>query len=231
MNRGVNQLVGVAVILFSLSSCISKSPKEIGEGRIEYDIEYDTLTLSRVDKKILPSSLIVRFYNNNTINTIDALSGAVTISIISQPAKKEFTTMLKIFNKKLYYSEPYTNGHYPALYARIPKVNVDTLVKDFDYIGYKCKSVMGYFADNPERKFEIIYTKQIAIDNPNLNTPFESIDGVMLGFNLRFNNVEMKLRACNVTKENINADAFKIPEDYKKVDFQTMTDLIYLLQQ
>ena len=231
MNRSVIQLVGLALILLSLSSCISKSPKKISEGRIEYDIEYDTLTLSRIDKKILPSSLIVRFCNNKTINTIDGLSGAIAISIISQPSKKEFTTLLKVFNKKLYHSEPYTNGHYPALYARIPKVNIDTLITDCDYIGYKCKSVMGYFADSPDNKFEIIYTKQIAIDNPNMYTPFENIDGVMLGFNLRFNNLDMKLRARNVAKENINDDAFKIPTDYKMVDFQTMTDLIYLLQQ
>lgn len=231
MNRSVNQLVGAVVILFTLSSCISKSPKQISEGLIEYDIEYDTLTLSRLDKKILPSSMVVRFSNNNTINTIDGLSGAISISIISQPSKKEFTTLLKVFNKKLYHSEPYTNGHYPAPYSRIPKVNIDTLITDCDYIGYKCKSVMGYFADRPDNKFKIIYTKQIAIDNPNLNTPFESIDGVMLGFNLRFNNLDMKLKARNVSKESIDKDLFKIPKDYKMVDFQTMTDLIYLLQQ
>jgi hypothetical protein len=231
MSRRVNQLVGWAVFFVLMSSCESKHPKEIREGQIDYCIEYDTLTLSRIDKKILPSSLIVRFCNNNTINTIDALSGAVTISIISQPSKKEFATLLKVFNKKLYHSEPYANGQYPALYARIPKVIIDTLVNDCDYLGFQCKSVMGYFADNPDSKFEIIYTKQISIDKPNLNTPFENIDGVMLGFNLRFNRIDMRLRARSVTKTKVNADAFSIPPDYKKVDFQTMTDLIYLLQQ
>ena len=231
MSKHLSLLTGVTVILLTVSSCEPKQPKVINEGQIVYGIEYDSLILCTIDKKLLPSSLTVRFCNNNTINIIDALSGAVTISIISQPGKREFSTLLKVFDKKLYHSEPYVNGQYPAMYARMPKVIIDTLVNDCKFLGYRCKKAMGYFAGNPDSKFEIIYTNEINIENPNMNTPFENIDGVMLGFSLRFNRYDMKLKALSITETKVDSYAFNIPADYKKVDYQTMTDLIYLLQQ
>lgn len=223
--------ISVGILFIHLVSCGPKHSKNITEGVIEYDIDYDSITLSRIDKKVLPSSLVVQFQDNNTINTIEALSGAVTISIISQPRKREFVTLLKVFNKKLYHDEPYTEGLYPALYARIPKVVIDSLNQECNFLGFKCFRVQGYYVDTPDSRFEIIYTNDISIDNPNQNTPFEGIEGVMLAFNLRLSKVNMFLKAREVRKSRISGKAFTIPDDYKRVDLQTMTDLLYLLQQ
>ncbi len=224
-------LVLTGLLALIVLSCEVGRKKSISEGEIEYDIEYDSVTLSRIDKKILPSVLIVKFRDNNTINIIEALSGALTISIISQPQKKEFTTLLKVFNKKLYHNEPFTNGQYPALYSRIPQVAIDSVFTQCELLGYSCNRVQGYYVDEPENRFEIIYTQQIAINNPNQNTPFERVDGVMLAFRLKLNKINMNLKAKSIKDISVLQSAFEIPNDYKKVDFQTMTDLIYLLQQ
>ena len=98
-------------------------------------------------------------------------------------------------------------------------------------MSYRCYKAKGYFADRPDSEFEIIYTKDIDINAPNINTPFEEIDGVLLAFNLRMNSLMMRLEAKSVKKSKISDDTFAIPQDYTKVDFQTITDLIYLLQQ
>jgi len=220
-------IIGIAYLF----GCIKKKKHKINEGQITYSIEYDSLTLEKIDKKILPTTLTVRFKDNNTFNSIEALSGAVNISIISQPSEERYVTLLKVFNKKLYHDEPYTSEHYPALYSKIPPVVIDSLQENIEYLGFKCKKVRGHFADSPDFKFDIIFTNEIQIEDPNINTPFESVKGVMLVFNLRFNKLNMFLKAQSVEEVSINTNEFQIPSDYKHVDFTTMSELVYLLQQ
>lgn len=218
-----------SVFISSCSEIIRK--KGINEGVIKYEITYDSSTSSKVDVRLLPSSLIIKFKDNNTLNTIDAFSGAISISIICNNTNQQFVTLVKVFNKKLYHQEQSTEGKYPALYSKIPTVNVLPNHEPCKFLGYQCYKAKGFFSDKPESEFEIIYTKEIAINNPNINTPFEGIDGVLLAFNLRINSLMMHLKAKSVKKSQISDETFSVPTDYNEVDFQTITDLIYLLQQ
>jgi len=225
-------IVVSSLFLLSITSCreiITK--KRIKEGVIKYEITYDSATSKKMDIRLLPSSLIVKFKDNNTLNTIDAFSGAISISIISNHVNQQFVTLVKVFNKKLYHEEPNTDGKYPALYAKIPSVKIISNHEPCRFMSYRCYKAKGYFADRPDSEFEIIYTKEIDINAPNINTPFEEIDGVLLAFNLRINSLMMRLEAKSVKKVKISDDTFSIPQDYTPVDFQTITDLIYLLQQ
>lgn len=218
------------LLLLSTASCRKgSSNKHIHEGVITYEVTYDSTTLTRMDTRLLPSSLIVKFKDNSTLNTIEALSGGVSISIISNRASQQFATLVKVFNKKLYHNEP-CGSHYPALYARIPVVATTSPHEPCDYLSYKCYRTTGHFADQPDSEFEIIYTKEININAPNANTPFEEIDGVLLAFNLRVNSLMMQLRAKSVKGSKIPDDTFAVPEEYVSVDIQTITELIYLLQ-
>ncbi|MCB8964493.1 MAG: hypothetical protein H6536_05585 [Bacteroidales bacterium] len=225
------------IIIFSLVLIVATScrdiiaRKHIREGIIKYGISYDSTTTAKIDATLLPSLLTVKFKNNNTLNTIEALSGAITISIISNHTNHTFTTMAKVFNKKFYHEEANTEGKYPALYSGIPTVNLISDNEPCKFLGYKCFRAKGFFADKPNATFEIIYTQEIDIANPNINTPFQNINGVMLRFNLRMNTTMMQLTAESVKRSKISDDTFTTPSDYNAVDFKTITELIYLLQQ
>lgn len=224
-------IVLVLLIVF-FSSCREMiGRKRIKEGIIKYEITYDSITSKKTDTRLLPSALIVKFKDNNTLNIIDAFSGAISIAIISNHTNQQFITLVKVFNKRLYHEEPNTNGKYPALYAKIPPVKIVSNHEKCKFLGYNCYKAKGYFADQPNSEFEIVYTNEIDINSPNINTPFEEIDGVMLSFNLRINSLMMQLNAKSVKKAKIADEVFSIPPDYTFVDFQTITDLIHLLQQ
>ncbi len=223
--------IGFVLLILSITSCRDIiARKRIKEGIIKYEIRYDSITSKKLDTRLLPSSLIVRFKDNNTLNTIEAFSGAISISMISNHTTQQFVTMVKVFNKKLYHEEPNANK-YPALYSRIPAVKIVSNDEPCNLLGYNCYKAKGCFTDQPGSEFEIIYTKEIDIKNPNINTPFEAIDGVMLRFNLRINSLMMELNAQSVKRSKIPDETFAIPSDYTPVDFQTITNLIYLLQQ
>ena len=72
-------------VVVLVTSCSRFSKKNIKQGVITYDITYDSVLLKQTDARLLPSELTVKFNNNCTLNTIDALSGAVSISIINNP--------------------------------------------------------------------------------------------------------------------------------------------------
>lgn len=219
------------VVALLLSCTHPFGGKKIKRGVISYAITYDSTMLEKVDPRLLPSALTVSFNENRTFNAIEALSGSVSISIISDPGKQLFVTMLKVFSKKLYHAEQYEKGKYPALYSRIPRVLISTDFEEMEMLGYRCKRVTGHFVDNPGYSFDIIYTDEIAISEPNKNTPYEAINGVLLVFDLKLNNTLMHIKAQSVERKRVSRKLFEIPDDYKEVDFQTITDLIYMLQQ
>ena len=154
--------LGLVLFVLTISSCNDIiGRKKIKEGIIKYEITYDSLTGKKIDVRMLPSALTVKFKDNNTLNTIEAFSGAISISIISNHTNQQFITLVKVFNKKLYHEEPNTAEKYPALYARIPSVKITSNDEPCKYLGYHCYKAKGYFADQPDSEFEIIYTKEI----------------------------------------------------------------------
>jgi len=231
MRKPIAGLV-ILSVFFIISSCGGRvKNNSISEGVITYDITYDSAVQNRYDAWLLPSELTVRFNSNHSINTIEVLAGAISISIIKNPERKEFSTLLKIFNKKLYHSEPIEQEHYPALYSRMPAVKLISEDETCEFLGFNCTKVKGYFADSPEFPFEIIYTSQIQIENPNANTPFEEVQGTLLCFRLRLNNLTMHATARSVKSEPVPLELFAPPTDYDATDSQTIANLIYTLQQ
>lgn len=226
-------IAGLVILsAFILCSCGGRvKNNSISEGVITYDITYDSAIQSRYDAWLLPSELIVRFNSNHSINSIEALGGAISISIIKNPERNEFSTLLKIFNKKLYHSEPIEQERYPALYSRMPAVKLISEGETCEFLGYSCTKAKGYFADNPDFPFEIIYTSQIQIENPNAHTPFEEVKGTLLQFNIRLNNLIMHATARSVKSEHVPLELFAPPSDYVVTDSQTIANLIYTLQQ
>lgn len=230
MRRSATGLIILSAFL--IQSCGQRfKNRNLSEGVITYDITYDSAIQNRYDAWLLPSELIVKFNNNHSINTIEALAGAISISIIKNPERKEFSTLLKIFNKKLYHSEPIEQERYPALYSRMPSVKLISEGETCEFLGFSCTKAKGYFDDNPNFPFEIIYTSQIKIENPNTHTPFEEVKGTLLRFNMRLNNLTMHVVARSVAPEHVSLELFVPPSDYVATDSQTIADLIYTLQQ
>lgn len=218
------------VLLATAVACSGGRGRNFTEGTIEYSVSYDTSTTARFNPRLLPSSLSIEFKNNNTKTTIEALSGAISFALVKNYKEQQYTTLIKVVGKKLKHTEKFDSTHYPALYAGVPIVEIDTVVEELVIDGFNCKKVIGNFA-NVDQKFEIIYTNDIRIDNPNANTPFEPIDGVLLEFNLRLDPIVMQLKMKNITKERVNQSTFDVPKEYGEVDFKTMTDIMSALQR
>ncbi len=206
--------------------------RDFSEGIIEYNVTYignenDTL---KVDSNTRPDRMVVRFKNNNTLNRIEAFSGAFSFSFIQDIDSESNITLMKILNKKIYYKEPIQPGRYHFAYDAMPKLTFQETEQTEEYLGLTCHRVFASAADSSNLNFEILYTKDIHIQKPNYNSPFEEIDGIMLKFSVILFNQKMSIVASSIKPAKLSKDEFCIPNDYEQVDEATMREVVYLFQ-
>ena len=109
-----------------------------------------------------------------------------------------------------------------GLYSELPEMQVVKTNETKEIIGYKCKRAIVKFEGNIKEEFSIFYTEEISIANSNWCTPFHDIKGVLLEYNVRKYNYEMKLEAVEIVKEEIDNSYFEIPDDYEIIGKEEM---------
>ena len=91
-----------------------------------------------------------------------------------------------------------------------------------EIVGYTCKRAIVKFEGNIKEEFSIYYTDEISIANSNWCTPFRDITGVLLEYEVRKYNYEMRLKAVEIVKEEIDNSYFDIPDDYESIGKEEM---------
>jgi hypothetical protein len=213
-----------------LIGCKNTDLKNLNEGYIEYSIEYNQDEPTSYANKLKPSLMVVKFRENNTVNQIEGLSGAVSFAFIQDIEAQKTYTLIKLFSKELVYEEVIRADSYPFAYLDMPKFTIQHIDETEEFLGVNCKKAHITFIDTLLHPFEILYTQDLSIENPNFNTPFEEIDGVMLKFSVILFNQKMKIVATRIKGAKISADEFKVPAYYEKIDQETVKDVITLLQ-
>jgi len=208
----------------------SGSKKIIDEGVIEYTISYDDSLKPNFNPNLLPSRFTIKFKKNNSLNKIEAMSGAVVLTFIKNYEQKDKIVLIKFLNKKLYFQEPLDNNDTLNIFSGMPEIILDSKYESVDYKGYKCSKVSATFDDSSNVPFDIIYTNEIKILHPNENTPFKNIDGIMLKFKIKLYNHLLSFRATSITSTSVSSDEFITPDKYEKVSRRTIDDIISLIQ-
>lgn len=231
-NRINYAILGLFTFSFILLvGCIDKTPsKNFTEGYIEYSIEYEDDQPSKYGNNLRPTKMVVKFKNNNTINKIEGLSGAFSFAFIQNLETQTNYTLVKLLNKKLFYQEPIVDGSYPFAYHEMPSLTFNFTNEETEILGFDCRKVIATYNDSLQKSFEILFTNEISVNVPNFNSPFDTIEGVMLKFSAIIFNQKMKITASNVRSSKISDDDFTIPSDYEEIDHETLKDIIALLQ-
>ena len=103
-------------------------------------------------------------------------------SFISDPDKKTLTQLVKLLNKKFSLVENEAdvkkeNESYP--------VSI-TQTKDTKIIaGYNCNKVHVKVNDDSGTEYDVYYTKELNIKNPNFANPFSDLDGVLMEYQMK----------------------------------------------
>jgi len=220
----------ITLIITTLFSCKKIEFKDrIKEGYIDYNIEYLDDTLDRFIKGLLPKKMTVKFKNNNTLNKIESLSGIVSFTHVQNSKENKNVTLVRILNKKYKYSEV-INGS-SLFFEDIPEIKIEPLDEIKNVAGLNCTKALVTIPDGKTEPFYIYYTDDIIIQNPNAHTPFRSLEGVLLEFQVKMYNMNMKLTATKIVETKIESDEFKIPEGYIPINKKTMEEILSLLKK
>ena len=122
-----------------------------------------------------------------------------------------------------YIEEPNTPS---LLYEELEGLKIQKTDGEKQILGLNCKRALAILDDSLHTTFEIYYTDEIDIDDPNAQTPFAEIDGVMLEFTSLINGVRMHFLAGSIAADSISDNEFVIPPDYKQVSRSEMVDII-----
>jgi GLPGLI family protein len=215
-------VVFLLLILVTGYGCNPFTTDNISEGVIQYEITYPVSTSDNVMASLMPTEMKYQFKNHNSAAELSAGMGMFSTSFISNAASKTLTQLVKIMNKR--YALVSNNKEVDELIQEQPKIQI-TFTKDTKVIaGYKCKKAIVTLPET-KQKFDVFYTKDIDIKNPNWSSPFREIDGVLMEYQIKRYNVEMRFTAKSVTDTKVEDAIFELPGDYKKISKKEMDEM------
>ena len=226
----IKAIITIVLVFTLLSSCKKIQRKDrIKEGYIEYDIEYLDKSMDSFMKGLLPKKMTIKFKNNNTLNKIEGFSGIVSFTHIQNFREKKNITLVKVLNKKYKYVEKINSKS--MFFEDLPNMQIELQDTVVEICGFKSHKAKITIPDSNIEPFYIFYTNDIIINNVNAQTPFKSIDGVLLEFQLKLYDMPMRLTAKKVVETEVSTEDFKIPKGYASINKKTMIEIIELLKQ
>lgn len=225
MKKRLFQSVSGILLLLIVGSCGQDNGKAVDEGIIEY-------TATVVDQAnpmagLAPSKMTIKFKNNKSCAEMSAGMGLFSTSFISDPEKKTLTQLVKLLNKKLslVLNEAAITKENEAYKFELTPLKGKKMIA-----GYNCSSAHVKMEDDLQTEFDIFYTNELKIDNPNFANPFFMIDGVLMEYQMKKFGLEMKFTAKSIKKEDIDDSTFELPAEYKPISAEEMNTLFEQLQ-
>ncbi|NSW95630.1 MAG: hypothetical protein HPY62_13060 [Bacteroidales bacterium] len=204
----------ISPLLFVSCSCNERGGKNISEGEIYYSIKFYG-DIGSMPKEIRPKNLVVAFKDDKIIYELISPVGNSGIVNLTNPSKDIYDTYLSMFTIKYFY--PSKPGEMHPGFEAMKDLEIKKTSKTSVICGYNCKHAEVKLSDNPDKIYDIWYTNEIDVNNPNASTPFHEIDGVLMSFFFIIGNSELHFDAESVYKKEIPDLTFERKQKFVRV--------------
>ena len=214
----------IIVVLLAMTgySCKERGGKYLDQGEIHYNIDYIG-NFGGMPKEVLPQNLIVSFKKDKILFEMLGF-GKSGILNLANPEKHIFDTYFSFFTKKYYYAAE-SGEMFPGFDAMagmiIKKTSKTSVICDFN-----CKNAEVTFPSDRNKIYNIWYTNEIKVKNPNVSTPFNQIDGILMSFFFLMGPMELDFNAETVYKKDIPDETFERREKYERVSRENIDKFI-----
>lgn len=216
----------ILVIVLSYGCGSPNGGNGISEGVIEYDAEPVDKAHPMAD--LAPTKMTVRFKDNKSCVDLSAGMGLFSTSFISDPETRTMTQLVKLLNKK--YAHVFDSIELRKENEKTPKMAIQKTNETKMIAKYKCRKARVTFPGTDLPGFDIYYTTDINIQNPNWSNPFSEIEGVLLEYQMTRHGMEMHFTAKAVNPIEVDDAVFEVPEDYKVIGKPELDDLFNAFQ-
>jgi hypothetical protein len=209
------------IIAMAGYSCKGRGGKFIDQGEIHYNIDY--VGEFGVPKEFLPKNLIVSFKNDKILYDMSGLANSGIFNL-TNPDKGIYDTYFSLPPVRFYYAgvqgELYPG--FSAMEGMVLKKTSKTAV----ICGFNCKNAEVSFLATADTTYNIWYTDEIKMENPNASTPFSQIDGVLMNFFFFIGTAEMHFTAQGVYDKRISEETFNRKAKFTRISREDITRLI-----
>ena len=206
-----------------IGSCgVDKKPQRFASGRIDYKITYLNNDLDEKTTDLLPRRMRLSFEENLAINNIEGFLGVYRLNSITNFDSRKCSTLLKIFEKQYLFK-----GKREELMCCFDAMEgMDIVETDETKViaGLNSKKAVIILPANGQT-FDIFYTNDIKLHNPNSTNPYRKIDGVLLEFELTMLHLKMRFTAEKF-EPGIEMPPPENPENIKTVSRDQMTQIL-----
>ncbi|TCO06933.1 GLPGLI family protein [Natronoflexus pectinivorans] len=222
------KLLSFVLIITVLSGCkFDRRPaaeKGITEGTIIYNITYPE-QVSNALSFLFPNQMSLHFSNGNQRIMFKGNMNLYALDFIHNQESDSFYTLLKILERRIYVPSSKSDNMF---------IFDDDHSRKVEYIKNMEKEIAGFtchLAQIPSDKagspeISIWYSNEIGMDNPNRNTPFDMIPGLIMEFQLTYENVIFHLEAQRVVEESHPDYFFMVPANYEQSSLEEVEELI-----
>jgi hypothetical protein len=203
-------------------SCKTRGGKNIKQGEIHYNIEYTGSV--GMPKELMPRSLVVSFKDDKILFDISAPIGNSGILNLSNPEEGIFDTYISLLTWRYYYAAKPGEPH-PGFDA-MTGLQVKKTTKTSVICGFNCKNAEITIPAKGDRIYQVWYTNEIDVKNPNAATPFAGIEGVLMSFFFLMGPAEMHFEAETVYKKEIPDQTFERRTRYSRISREEINSFI-----
>lgn len=182
------------------------------EGVITFKISYPDTKFSESQMAMFPKVLTVSIKGAKS-RTDMQMSGMNSVEITDY-IEKTSVSLINMMGQK--YAIKQTAAEIESKIAAEGKPTVVLSDETKVIAGYTCKKVVVTMAENGiNNTYEAYYTSELGSKLVNFNNPlYKDIDGVLLEFLMKSQQINMKFTATSVEKKSLPAKDFEIPSDY-----------------
>jgi hypothetical protein len=210
-------------IIFAMAgySCKERGGKFLDQGEIHYNIDY--VGDFGLPKEFLPKNLIISFKDDKILYDMSGLANSGIFNLIN-PDKGIYDTYFSIPPARFYYAG--AQGELYPGFSTMEGMVLKKTSKTAIICGYNCKNAEISFLASGKTTYNIWYTNEIHIKNPNASTPFNEIDGVLMNFFFFIGTSEMHFTAEGVYDKSISEETFERKAKFKRISRDDITKLI-----
>jgi hypothetical protein len=198
----------ISILLYSNSAMSGKA----FEGVITYKITYPDSKFSESQMAMFPKTLTVSIKGSKSRTDLQ-MSGMNKVDITDYDDKTS-VSLINMMGQK--YAIKQTTAEIEKEINAQGQPTVELSDETKVIAGYTCKkAVVTMNDDGVKTTFEAWYTSELGSKMVNFNNPFyKDIDGALLEFIMKSQDVTMKFSATSVEKKSLPAKDFEIPSDY-----------------
>jgi GLPGLI family protein len=192
----------------------------LSEGVIEYEVTYPKIDPGSILIELLPTKMIMKFKDNRFSTELSAGFGMFKMNVLNYSEDHEFVQLVKLINDRVMvkYNE---EGALRSLES-FPQISIEKTNNKKKIADFECSEAIITVHGDSVEVFTIYYTNEIKLEDPNWFTQFAEIEGVLMEYQVERYNLCTRFTAINVLPQEIEDEAFDIPEEYKTIEESEM---------